>query len=52
MSGSADIPKKDVEALERKTLAKLLVTPPQPIKKKEQPATPKKRGRPPKVKGD
>lgn len=47
--------KDDAERLrttEAKVLQKLLATPPQPMKKTSEAATPKKRGRPPKVKKD
>lgn len=51
MNGSADGSKKDTEALERKTLARLLNTPPKPhTTKAEKVSQPKKRGRPSKAK--
>lgn len=50
MSISAEDSKKDTEALERRTLGRLLATPPQPkTNKPKKDAPPKKRGRPPKA---
>lgn len=49
MNISAESSKKDTEELERKTLSRLLATPPQPkTSKTKERASPKKRGRPPK----
>jgi len=51
MSIPPESSKRDTETLERKTLARLLTTPPQPkTSKPKKDAPPKKRGRPPKAK--